>query len=481
MRLCFLGHQCFSLQGSQTHILIDPLLLDSFGHSEKISFKIFAPRKIDISRMPPVNAVLLSHEHPDHFHIPSLSHLKPGTPCYIGPMMPECVSRALRRLALNVHTVRLREPIQIGEFRVLFFPADARTIFWEQRVTQIHIESNAMKKSIFLGVDAIIGSAYKSAVEKGSIQMPYVIVCANNSQVAPPGIPEVHTNMLPISQNSEPKDGLRILYGILVQYLQLLPSCEHVVICGNGFVSSRQPYGPFMFSDNGELAKIANLLQFGSAVHGPLPGWMLDISKEKATVGRVKWIKLRKGISSALRTRHNRYLSKPKRLKFEPTYQVNPSRRQVVKHISFVEKQLPALAREFLLSNIGALANATHEYLCGPLGGKRFLLRLHTGVRNNVLQYALDFTRAKFVKDHTREEDIVRKFPFGLELFITDLAALLSGNLIVWDLSSTSIRSWYMGNKYLSPVAFLYTVLGEQVRPDLAWLVYKRVLTKLGR
>jgi hypothetical protein len=395
-------------------------------------------------------------------------------------MMPECISRALRRLALDVRTVRLIQPIQIGEFKVTFFPADARTIFWERRVTQIHIESDVVKKSIFFGIDALIGHAYKSAVEKANVQKPCVMVCANNSQIAPPGVPQVHTNMLPISKNPEPTDGLRILYGILVHYLQLLPSCEHVVICGNGFVSSRQPFAPFMFCENGELAKIANLLGFGSAVHGPLPGWVLDLHEEKAKVGRVSWVKLRTKSYKKLRTRHERYLSRPKRSRFEPTCRVNPSRRQVTKHTRFVERQLPPLAREFMLSNIGDLASATHEYLCGPLGGRRFLLRLHTGIRNEVKQYALDFTRAEFVKDHTREDKVIEKFPFGLELFMTDLVALLSGNLIVWDLSSTSIRSWYVGDKYHSPIAFLYTVLGEQIRPDLAWMVYERVLTKLG-
>jgi hypothetical protein len=396
-------------------------------------------------------------------------------------MMPECIPRALRRLALDVRTVRLTEPIQIGEFRATFFPADAKTIFWEQRVTQIHVESDLGSKPVFFAVDALIGPAYKAAINKRDIQKPNVVVCANNSQAAPSGAQEVYTNLLSLVPDDESRDGLRIIYGLLIEYLRVLPSCEHTVICGNGFVDSREPFGPFMFSDHAELARIVNLLRIGSWVHGPLPGWSLTLDEEEAVSESVSWVKVRTIACNRLRNRLRRYLSKPTIPKFAPTYRDQSASSQRSKQIQFVEECLPALARSILLSKMGRLAGATHEYLCGPLDNKRFVLRLHLGMGNEVRQYVLDFSRAAFVQDQTDEEEVLRRFPFGLELFLSDLNALLAGKLLVWDLASRSIRSWYLGDKSYSPIAFLYTVFGEQIRPDLAWAVYKKALVKLGR
>jgi L-ascorbate metabolism protein UlaG (beta-lactamase superfamily) len=76
MKATFLGHQSWLISSSNTNLLIDPVLYNSFGSDDDNSIEIYPPREINISRMPKIDAIILSHEHSDHFHIPTLIKFK---------------------------------------------------------------------------------------------------------------------------------------------------------------------------------------------------------------------------------------------------------------------------------------------------------------------------------------------------------------------------------------------------------------------
>ena len=73
MELVFLGHQSWLVRKNETTILIDPLLCDTFGADPVAGFRIYPPRTVDPKGIGPVTAVFLSHEHSDHFDLPSLA------------------------------------------------------------------------------------------------------------------------------------------------------------------------------------------------------------------------------------------------------------------------------------------------------------------------------------------------------------------------------------------------------------------------
>jgi L-ascorbate metabolism protein UlaG (beta-lactamase superfamily) len=70
----FLGHQGWMFSAHESRILVDPLLCDGFGHDGVIG-EVYPPRVIDLSRFPAIDAVLITHEHEDHFNIPTLNRL----------------------------------------------------------------------------------------------------------------------------------------------------------------------------------------------------------------------------------------------------------------------------------------------------------------------------------------------------------------------------------------------------------------------
>jgi hypothetical protein len=80
----FLGHQGWQFSAAGSTLLLDPLLCDEFGHDPSgHGFDVFPPRRLDFTRCPLVDAVLFSHEHEDHLHIPSLEGLDRSIPIYL--------------------------------------------------------------------------------------------------------------------------------------------------------------------------------------------------------------------------------------------------------------------------------------------------------------------------------------------------------------------------------------------------------------
>jgi hypothetical protein len=361
------------------------------------------------------------------------------------------------------------------------FPAEEETVFSERRVYQIEIVPLDGRYSVFFAVDALIAETFKTAVAGGDSRPPDVLVCANNSQEVPTGAFGAQGNLLPIPvADAERLNGLALLYELLVRYPQGLHSLRHIVISGNGFINANQPYGPFLLSDHPSLAECANQLSLPYRVHGPLPGWLLDLDCSPGRVGQLTWVKVDTQLHAELRERQARFIAHPTSPRFVPVCGAFRNCAAAEEALDRIEAELPALAHAMLLSPVGSLASATHVYLEGPLGPRRILLRLLHGPGGRTVQYALDLAEGAFVPDNTPAAAVLRLFPFGLEAHLIDFDAVLTGDLQIWDLAGTAIRSWYLGDKYRNLVSFLYGYFGEQTRPDLAWKVYERAVNNLA-
>ncbi|KIG14882.1 metallo-beta-lactamase family protein [Enhygromyxa salina] len=122
----FLGHQGWLIETATTNVLLDPLLGDRFGHGGLVG-EVYPPREFDFAAFPPIDAVLLSHEHDDHFDLPSLDRLDRDIPIYLSSRSSIAASELLSHMGFAA--VRPLEPessLELGELRVLSFCADHR-------------------------------------------------------------------------------------------------------------------------------------------------------------------------------------------------------------------------------------------------------------------------------------------------------------------------------------------------------------------
>jgi L-ascorbate metabolism protein UlaG (beta-lactamase superfamily) len=80
----WIGHSTFLINLEGTTILIDPVFSDKIGISllglTTVGLRRFVPPALKIAELPPLDLILVSHAHMDHYDIPSLRKLPRGAP-----------------------------------------------------------------------------------------------------------------------------------------------------------------------------------------------------------------------------------------------------------------------------------------------------------------------------------------------------------------------------------------------------------------
>ena len=103
MRVTLLGHAAVLVEMGQMTILMDPVLQDPFEDGLVVSCP---KRQIDVDRFPPIDVVIVSHRHPDHFDLSSLDRLSRN--CQVCCPADPLITHALQRLGF--HHVTILEP-----------------------------------------------------------------------------------------------------------------------------------------------------------------------------------------------------------------------------------------------------------------------------------------------------------------------------------------------------------------------------------
>ena len=150
MRVTLLGHASVLVELTGATVLMDPVLMDPFEEGTVVS----CPRRtIDLDALPPIDIVVVSHRHPDHFDLPSLALLDRGVDA-ICPGDPLIVY-GLKQLGFqHVHPVQPMAPVlghdfelfptrseltSIPEFGLVFH--DESGTFWNQVDTPLSDET----------------------------------------------------------------------------------------------------------------------------------------------------------------------------------------------------------------------------------------------------------------------------------------------------------------------------------------------------
>ncbi|MEM6995860.1 MAG: MBL fold metallo-hydrolase [Myxococcota bacterium] len=121
----FLGHQGWLVRSPSTCILIDPILTERFGHGGHVG-RVYPPRRIDVAAFPPVDAVVVTHEHDDHFDIPSLHRIDRDVPIHLSSRSSVAAFALLRQMGFEVAALPAGATTAIGELRYRTFAPEHR-------------------------------------------------------------------------------------------------------------------------------------------------------------------------------------------------------------------------------------------------------------------------------------------------------------------------------------------------------------------
>ncbi|WP_052914770.1 MBL fold metallo-hydrolase [Protofrankia coriariae] len=486
LELTFLGHQSWHISDGTAVVLLDPILTPAFGACPQLEFALWPPRTVDVAAMPRPDAVVLSHEHLDHFHLPSLDLLDRRVPVYTGVTTPTAVVDAIRMVGFTVRRLDHTQPLRVGEMEIFLYPAAARTLFWESRVAQPLIRLvDTTGADVFIGVDADVSDLYVEQLTDGALLPPRLAVVSNNAQTVPYGALGADTNLLPgLDGPRRRTTGIEILHSLLISYVEPLDGVSEVALCGNGFTAPRSPHGPFLYADHARLADAANALQHLFTVYGPRPGDRLTLPAAggPARCDRVRWVHIDTDAEQAAYARQRAFLADPRPV--EPTPIAPPliHADDISDARTLLAAELPRLARHLIATRTGALAGGIHDYLSGPLGPQRAVLRLldPPGSPGTTDSYAWDITGPAFVPvPTTGREAAMATYPFGAEIYYQDLVGLLRGQVQIWDIIGGSFQGWHLGEPLDSLVYALFAIYGEHQRPDLAHTCYTRAVAAL--
>lgn len=476
MDIIFLGHQGWMLKSKSTAILIDPILTDSFGTSKYVQFKLFPPRSINLDKLPKISGIFITNEHLDHFHLPSLKLLDKSVPVYVGNTMPMCVKETIRNLGFELLELCNTELVKVEYLNVKFYIGSPSVPSWEKRCYQLYITAEDEKNTgVFIQSDTLVNEYFISQVNTGLESCPKIFIATNNGQILSEDSYGAFDNLLPLDSSS--KDGcvgIGILEEILVQYPAQLPGLSTLLLSGSGYIIDNENSKPFLFSEvekiNGYLAELS------MGIHAQLlyPGEQIafdDMGRKSQS--KVDWINLDMNLYKQL----NERLKLPEQTingLSAPIFSDDNDEEAFDRSQREIDLELQTMAKLILLSPLGRSLLLINEYLNGPLDSYRFAIKLKLNESKSVL-YKLDINSASFSLVFIIDSDLTQEYPFGIELYLVDFVALLHGKIQIWELATTNMRQWYLGDKLQSPVAFLYSYFSEQIRPDLAYRVYETI------
>lgn len=129
VELTWLGHATVLIE-DRARVLTDPILTSSLLHLRRRA----GPRPQQFSDL--IDAVVISHLHSDHLHLPSLGRLHPGTRVLI----PRGGAHVLDGMPLDVVEVTAGDIVEVAGARVAVVPAihsDQRWPFSRQRAAPV--------------------------------------------------------------------------------------------------------------------------------------------------------------------------------------------------------------------------------------------------------------------------------------------------------------------------------------------------------
>jgi len=115
-----IGHASYLFETVDRRILMDPVFFDPFEAGANVSY----PRRtVDVDSVPPVDLIILSHRHFDHYDLRTLALFNRNVPCII-PQGDEVIQRGLRLLGYT----RIREvppgaKIRLGATTIVTTPS----------------------------------------------------------------------------------------------------------------------------------------------------------------------------------------------------------------------------------------------------------------------------------------------------------------------------------------------------------------------
>lgn len=178
----FLGHQGWLFRSDRACVAVDPLLFEHFGAQHGLEYQVFPPRRLDLARFPALDAVVLTHEHDDHFDIPSLARLSRKIPIHLSARSSSAAHRILREMGFQVVPLEPGVPVTFDDLEVIPLAGDHVNVDCgdEWDTLPLLVRDTGGAGSFFSMVD-ITPTEHHLHLVKGVLAKPGLVTWTNNA------------------------------------------------------------------------------------------------------------------------------------------------------------------------------------------------------------------------------------------------------------------------------------------------------------
>lgn len=120
MKITYLGHQGWAFESRNGVVLFDPIR--SWMGNGTTRMPVYPRREIDFDSMPPIQAIVLSHEHSDHFSLETLSEMRFRGPIFIPSLSSNALETILTQLGFSVRRLGAYQDEQIDGLTITALP-----------------------------------------------------------------------------------------------------------------------------------------------------------------------------------------------------------------------------------------------------------------------------------------------------------------------------------------------------------------------
>jgi beta-lactamase family protein len=150
MRITFLGHQGWRFESGDSSFLLDPILED-IGNGA-VRLPVWPRRRLDFRQLAPLEAVIVSHEHADHFSLATLAALPPRCRIYISDLSSLAMSSAIADLGFAVTRFSALKSFSICGLEITALPGLYNTL---EPDTYALLVRDARGGSFLTGIDTV--------------------------------------------------------------------------------------------------------------------------------------------------------------------------------------------------------------------------------------------------------------------------------------------------------------------------------------
>lgn len=467
----FLGHQGWLFRTERAAIAVDPLLCEPFGGLHGLGYSVYPPRELDLDRFPALDAVILTHEHDDHFDIPSLARLDRKIPIHLSARSSSAAHTILREMGFEVSPLEPGIAVRFGDLELVPLAGD-----------HVSVDCGDEWDTLpFLVRDVDGSGSFFSMVDITPTERHYHLA---RQVVAKPGLVTWTNNALDWSHMTDFVDTMsgateacaaRMSVG-REQLVSAWGRPAAMLLCAGGFSFERDRAwlnGRVFTIDVERACALLERAHRREKFVSTLPGqtfWM-----EKNRLVRVD--------------EATEFLAVPSRTKWPsrdpmqgseiPDFTPASGQRRLAKgDLTRLQLGLDDLAKALVG---GPLFRCLHSIIAGESNGCRptFAFALRDGERRHVYEYA----PSECVFRPVSSEDPESEYVIGLECWAKDLLMVLRGDFGPIALSFGRARLWNAAPETIPDVMFdeMSRVSHPLRRPAETLAAYQRMIERLPR